>query len=371
MSGTARAAPASTASAETAAPSAETSGTSPEAAAASPGTDETPEAVPDTEPTDVPAIIDAASEAWAGGNWGVVQRLLEPLVDQPDLLAAPHMRTRALLLLADATLNDVPTPDTAADRDERRQLAASYLDLQMDAQPDWRMPADIYTKDLFDLYVNVSVERSSDRLDACRADRIACRSDVRNEQGAYRKLAAEHAALQKAHEAQEIEVHDRVARSRVFAAIPFGAGHFYNGDRGLGAGFLSAEVALGVTGLSLLLYRVVGDGCRRNRGFQRGSLTCVNDDLDAIARRRKTEEVMGWMFLGSVIIDITLAQLRFKPVETVRKRRVPRSTLDGGEDASKIERPRKRGRDGKTQAVVRPTAGGTAHGASLGVSIQF
>ena len=327
-------------------------------------------------PTDSSAMgssedaVAAASEAWAKGRWLEVRRLLEPIVQDPNALAAPHLRTQALLLLADATLSNTPVPDSPADAADRRRTAAAYLHRQMDADPGWRMPPDIYTKALFDLYVDVSGERSRDAVDKCRADRMACRSDVKNEQAAYRRLAAAHEQLKADYDEQEVEVRDRVARSRLFAAIPFGAGHFYNGDIRLGAGFLSVELASGLAGISLLLYRVAGDGCRRNRGFQRGSLTCAGSNTDAITRRRKTEEVMGWVFLGTVVFDLVLAQVRFKPIETVRVRRVPRSTLSGDEDEpprrSRRTRPNKASRP-----TVRPSASGGPDGASLGISLRF
>ncbi|MBL4686921.1 MAG: hypothetical protein JKY37_20160 [Nannocystaceae bacterium] len=315
-------------------------------------------------PHNVDAVA-AASEAWAQGDWGKVRGLLEHLADDPDAFDEPHVRTQVLLLIADATLSD-----TSLELTERRLLASAYLGRQMDADPSWRMPPDIYTKALFDLYIEVSGERSRDETDRCQADLMACRADVKNEQHAYKKLLREHEALEKAHAEQLIEVRDRVARSRIFAAIPFGAGHFYNGDRALGATFLSAEVAFGIAGMSLLLYRVIRDGCRRRRNFQRGSLVCVNDDLDKIQARRKGEEAMGWFFFGTLALDIVLAQIRFQAVETVEVRRVPRRTLEAdGPPGGRRARPRPIKK--KARATVRPTAGGHRNGASLGVSIQF
>lgn len=309
--------------------------------------------------------IAEASDAWTAGDWGKVRGLLEPMVDDPQALTEPHVRTQVLLLLADATLSD-----TTLEAAERRRLAASYLGRQMDADAAWRMPPDIYTKALFDLYVEVSGERSRDEIDRCLADLMACRSDVNNEQDKYAKLLEEHEDLKAKYAEQEVEVRDRVARSRVFAAIPFGAGHFYNGDRALGASFLSAELAFGITGLTLLLYRVIGDGCRRTRNFQRGSLVCTTDDLDSIERRRQAEEAMGWFFFGTLALDILLAQIRFESFETVEVRRVPRSTLEGGGGGPSGRRPRRAPRK-KPRASIRPTAGGGRSGASLGVSIRF
>ncbi len=320
---------------------------------------------PDATATDagVADLVAEASEAWTQGDWGKVRGLLAVVVDDPGALSEPHIRTQVLLLLADATLNDA-TLDAA----ERRRVAASYLGRQMDADASWRMPPDIYTKALFDLYVEVSGERSRDEIDRCLADLMACRSDVKNEEQKYRELKRKYDDLEKAYAEQEVEVRDRVARSRLFAAIPFGAGHFYNGDRAIGAAFLSAELAVGITGLTLLLYRYLGDGCRRTRAFQRGSLVCTSSDLDSIRTRRKTEETMAWFFYGSMALDVVLAQIRFESFETVEVRRVPRSDLDNAEPG---RRGKRRPTRKKTKASVRPTAGGHRHGANLGVSIRF
>lgn len=346
-----------------AAPPADATPTAPDAADAE-ATDSGPdEAASDAAPLSTDQSIAQAADAWTRGDWPAVRALLEPLADDPNALVVGHVRTRVLLLLADATLSDTTMPLA-----ERRRLTASYLNRQMDADESWRLPPDIYTKALFDLYIDVSGERSRNEIDRCRADLIACRSDVRNEQQLLVAEKKAHDQLKIDYREQKVEVRDRVARSRIFAAIPFGVGHFYNEDKGLGAAFLSAELAIGISGLTLLLYRTIADGCRRRRAFQRGSLVCNSDDLDSIQQRRRAEETMAWLFVGTVALDILLAQIRFEPFETVEVRQVPRSNLkgDGEPSGGRRRRPKK-----KPKATVRPTAGGSRNGASLGVSIRF
>lgn len=320
----------------------------------------------DDAPQDRDAILAAASDAWTDGNWSEVRRLLEPLVDDAEAMRIDFVRNQVLLLLADATLND----ETLGDEAERRRLAAAHLNREMDADPDFVLAPDLYTKLLFDLYVEVSASRNRDEINRCSADLMACKADVANERDAYAKLAAQHADLQVQYDEQEVEVRDRVARSRIFAAIPFGVGQFYNGDIALGATFVSVEVAFGAAGLGLLLYRTLADGCRRSRGFQRGSLVCTNPDNEAVARRRQAEEVMGWFFLGTIALDILIAQLRFKDFEITEVRRIPRRELESEASGDNRRRNRRKPRK-KTSATFRPIVSGSPDGGRLGVSIRF
>lgn len=320
----------------------------------------------DEAPEDRDAILAAASDAWTDGNWSEVRRLLEPLVDDAEAMRIDFVRNQVLLLLADATLND----ETLGDEAERRRLAAAHLNREMDADPDFVLAPDLYTKLLFDLYVEVSATRNRDEINRCSADLMACKADVANERDAYAKLAAKHADLEVKHKEQEVEVRDRVARSRIFAAIPFGVGQFYNGDIALGATFVSVEAAFGAAGLGLLLYRTLNDGCRRSRGFQRGSLVCTNPDNEAVKRRRQAEEVMGWFFLGTIALDILIAQLRFKAFETTEVRRIPRGELEAEGSGESRRRNRRKPRK-KTSATFRPIVSGSPDGGRLGVSIRF
>ncbi len=327
-------------------------------------------------PDDDGEAIAQASDFWAKGEWAKVRATLEPLADDPERLRDAAEAERALLLLADATISDARNDFSA-----RRKLATPYVSRLMDADPAWRMPPDIYSPELYDLFVELQEERSR-TIDAnCQADLMACKSDRATDAEAYRDLLNKHEQLQKDYAEQEVEVRTRVPRSRFLAAIPFGIGHFYNGavggprartDRALGAAFLSAELALGGVGLTLILYRLIGDGCRRTGAFRRGSLQCIGDDerRDAVLRRRKAEEAVGWFFWGSMILDVVLAQVRFQKFEEVSVDRVKRRELeagepDGGRDGSRRTRPR------KPRAKVRPTGAVIPHGGGLGVSVEF
>ena len=309
--------------------------------------------------------VEQAEMAWSRGDWPAVQALLRPLADDPERLQDERLREKGLCLLADALVNDPDLPEAL-----RAEQAAAYLGQLLDADPDWRLPPAIYSPDLFELFAAVQDRRNQQTSMQCEADRNACEADLAATQADLEDLRQRHAALQQRFADQDVEVRDRVARSRVFAAIPFGVGHFYNGDRILGGVFLGTELALGAAGLTLIVYRVVADGCRREAGFQRGSVVCSSQDLDAILRRRLAEEAVGWVFYGSLVLDVVLAQYRFKPFKTQTVQRVPRRVLDA-ESGEGGQAPRRRRSKPKPRPQVRPTGSGGRRGVSLGVSVRF
>ncbi|MCX4244550.1 hypothetical protein [Paraliomyxa miuraensis] len=314
-------------------------------------------------PDDDEEAVELAEAAWSRGGWTEVREVLEPVAADPSRLQDSRLREKALALLADATVND-----PALDESERRVQAGEYLERLLDADPGWRLPPAIYSPELFELFVEVQDQRSQRASAQCEADRMACEADLADNAADLEDLRRRHADLEQKYDDQEVEVRDRVARSRVFAAIPAGIGHFYNGEPVLGGVFLGAEAVLGATGLGLILVRKVVDGCDRTDGFERGSLECAaGRDLDAILRRRKAEEVVGWLFLGTIALDIFLAQYRFRPYKTQSVGRVPRKELDaeggGGDERRRRER--------KPRAKVRPTGAGGRGGLHLGIRVEF
>jgi hypothetical protein len=303
----------------------------------------------------------AADEAWKRSSFGEARRILEPLAADIARVKDPQDREQILLLLADSALND-----PILDVDQRRAVARKQLELLMDADRDWQLAKGKYTNDLYDFYVDLRIARAGRQAAECEGRRISCGSDLETAQD---KLAAErkrYLALETKYNEQEVEVREQVARTRILAALPLGFGHFYNagvgsrrrrggaapsrGDRidlALGATFLAAEAAVGLTGLALLIRRTVVDGCRRSKGFQSGSLVCDRspEARDGIIRRRKAEEVMAWTLLGVAVTDIIIAQVLFEEVETRSVTRVRRRDLDrnpGGESAPRRAAPKRR-----------------------------
>lgn len=327
----------------------------------------------DRQPEYDPALLARAESFWSAGRYTEARQLLEPLAtDGPidDRL----FREKLLTYLADATINDPQLPE-----DERRERAAAELNRLMDRDPTWRMPPNLFSFELFNLYLDLRMERAEKAGEVCGANLVACQSSVDNAASELRRQQQAYAALQRKYAEQEIEVRDRVARSRLFAAIPFGVGHFYNGDRALGAAFLSTEVAIGLTGIALLLQRTVTDRCDRTSGWQPESLSCdprnSRTTQDAIVSRRKAEEAMAWLFLGTVVLDVLIAQARFRPYEIASVRRVKRRDLDSSGGAPVPDDARRKRREkksrGKPRATIRPSPAFHPRGGGMNVEIRF
>jgi hypothetical protein len=311
----------------------------------------------------------AADEAWRRGEFATVRALLEPIAADSSATLEPAERETMLVLLADAWLGD-----KTLDATERREQAATYLNRLMDTSPDWTMRKGTYGPELYDLYGELRIERAGRAGQECEASLVVCKSDHAGSRDELNKQKQEYAKLEQRFAAQEVEVRETVARTRALAAIPLGFGHFYNGDPALGGSFLAAEVILGAAGLGLIIQRTVVDGCRRERGFQNGSLVCAGSDdrRDEIVRRRKGEEVVAWMLLGVVALDIVIAQVRFKPSRTKVIKRQPRRELDAERGApTDSAKPRPKATPRKPRASLRAAPMLAPRGAGMGVHVRF
>ncbi len=311
--------------------------------------------------SDKDSAIEAAESAWNRGDFLEVRGLLEPIADS-DPLSNRVEREKVLILLADATLSDSTLPG-----DERQVRATGHLTRLMNENNRWRLPRKVYSPELYDLYLDVREQRLAEAGSQCEADKLACEADADAVGAQLDDTERDLAALQTKYDAQEVAVGEK--RTRALALVPLGISHFLNGDRAIGAGFLAAEAAFGIAGISLLIVRATVDGCRRTRNFQAGSLVCSNPRGDSsaedVVRRRKAEEAMAWMFVGTIAFDILIAQLRFKEFEITDS--VPRSELQTETPGAR----RKRRRADKPRATVTPKAGASPRGASLGVRVRF
>jgi hypothetical protein len=335
------------------------------------GRDATAELAPQPEfgsEADVNQRIDGAIEAWRQGEWTEVRDLLEPLVRGSNLIEDPLLRESALRYLAEATLLD-----EGLDLAERTELARDYVVQLLEIDPDWTPPSGLHGRAFYDLVGQVRSER--DKADAadCRGELIACQADLQVLEVDHEKLEADYAA-------QDVAVRDIIKRNRGLALIPLGVGHFTNDNMALGITFLSLEVLTGAAGLSLLLYRVKGLGCVRTDGYASKSLHCpapseaeVPALQDRVEKLRKTEEVMGYLFLGSIVLDIVVAQALFKPITVVDRGKMSREQLERETQADPNE-PRGGRRSNKPPSAkleIRPYPAYFPHGVGLGVDLRF
>lgn len=299
------------------------------------------------EPTSESDKVAAAIKAWEGGDWARVRMLLEPLLQGDRALAEPLLHETALRYLADATVQD-----DSLDQNIRTELATAYIDRLLNGSPDWRPPQATHSIHFYELYSTLREQRDRAKAAECAGERAACQADHDELAARHNRLQNDHAVLQRQYGEQEVEVQEKVARNRAVAFVPFGVGHFYNGRKGLGAAFLTAELVFGGAGLGLLIARLFN--CSRENGYQPGSLTCSGDG-DAIVARRNAEQAMGLFFLGTVALDIVVAQVTFRSVLTIKSTRVRRSELDARKAAAETPEA-KAGPIGDREPKARPAA---------------
>jgi len=325
---------------------------------------------PAGEPSSENEKVAAAIKAWELGNWSRVRILLEPLLQGDRTLADQVLHETALRYLADATVQD-----ESLDNNIRTELATAYIDRLLGSSPDWRPPEQTHSIHFYELYSRLREQRDRSKAAQCAAERATCRADLDEVQARYNRLQDNHKLLEKQYADQEVEVQEKVARNRAVAIIPFGVGQFYNGRKGLGAAFLTAEVVFGGVGLGLLIARLFD--CSRDDGYRPGSLTCNGTDAE-IEARRNAEQAMGLFFLGTVALDIVVAQVTFRSVLTIKTTRVRRSDLErknqpagaGTPAAKPAGKPTSRLRT-RDILQVRPRPAYLPGGAGFGLSLHF
>lgn len=320
---------------------------------------------PSEQEADANERVDRAIEAWRKGEWTEVRDLLEPLVRESDAgIEDKLLRESALRYLAEATLLD-----EGLDPKERNELARGYIERLLDSAPDWAPPSGLHGRAFYDLVAQIRSERDSADAAACRGELLGCSADLT-------VLQKDHADLQEKFDNQEIAVTEVTKRNRGLALLPLGVGHFANDNYALGGTFLALEVATGAAGLGLLIYRARSLGCVRTNGFAPKSLTCTFEGEDEADRPRlenhvedvrNAEIVMGYLFLGSIIVDIVVAQALFKPFTIVDKGMKSRREL---EQESQPDGGRRRAKP-KAKLRIHPHPTYFPGGVGFGVTLQL
>lgn len=329
-------------------------------------------AVAPTTDLDVP-VFEQALDAWSQGQWSAVRRLLEPLVNDGGKLESPERTEMALRYLADACLFDPALDEATGDR-----LAGGYIVRLLDEYPGWEPPAAVHGPRFYQVWRRIRDARDAAESVSCEAENLVCQADLHELRVQHEALTRDMSTLQTAYDDQEIVVTERIARSRGPALVPLGIGHFYNGRPGLGALFLGLEATVGGSGLGLLINRQTNLNCRRENGFQAGSLVCTapeelsDSEFKQFGRRVETlrnwEQGLGIAFLGLVAADILVAQLTFTPFTTQQTRRGPRRELDKELRKTKPSAALSR-RDATIRVSPAPTV--LRGGGGLGLRIDF
>ena len=324
--------------------------------------------------SDASERVEQAIDAWRKGEWTEVRDLLEPLVRDGDGIEDELLRESALRYLAEATLLD-----EGLDVAERKELARGYVTRQLESAPDWTPPSGLHGRAFYDLVAQVRSERDAALAESCRGSLLACEAD-------WTELVADHEQLLADYAAQDVAVRDIIKRNRGLAFLPLGAGHFTNDNNALGGTFLALELATGAAGLGLLIYRISALGCVRTNGFAPKSLVCTfegraEEELprlkDHVENIRNAEIVMGYLFLGSVVLDIVVAQALFKPITVVDRGKMPREELERRTQPG-AEGPDPRPSRRKPQASqpnakleIRPYPAYIPGGVGFGVNLRF
>lgn len=275
--------------------------------------------------------IALAIDAWRSGRWSDVRDLLEPLTENLDALDDDLLREQTLRYLAEATLLDPLLDPVEADR-----RARGYVERLLERDRTWSPPSGLHSRAFYDLVNDVRAERESATADACQGKLLSCEADLESLGADYSTSQARYAKLEADYNAQMVQRVQVRVRNRALALLPGGIGHFTGGRPGIGGMFLGLELASGIAGLSLLIVRNTVHGCDRTAAFARGSVVCTPPDTppedipaiqDQVEINRNAELVMGYVFIGLLAVDITVAQVLFERFEYVALDEVPRSEL--------------------------------------------
>lgn len=285
-------------------------------------------AAPAPAPSTDEQLIDLAIDAWRRGEWTGVRNLLEPVLREGDGIADPLLREAGLRYLAEATLLDPGLLPS-----DREELARGYVSRLLEHNSTWEPPGGLHGAAFYELAAKVRAERDALQAAACKDQLLACEADLTELRIDFRTAVQQAEELQAELDADIVQRVDVIQRNRALAILPGGIGHFTNGKPVIGGAFLGVELLTGGVGLGLLIFRT--RACTRTAGFQPSSLQCPVELDEQIEPRqqqiniaRNAETVMGYAFLGTVLLDIVIAQILFEPYQVVDAGTATRAELD-------------------------------------------
>lgn len=309
--------------------------------------------------------LNAAQAAYREGDWAKTEALLTPHLEALRLQFPDGTALDAALIYLDTAYRlesaELPTMAPPEARDE-------LLRALVENAPFSRLTPAMYGESTYEAFARMQRTLEDEAAKLCKFEVAACNADAASLQAEFARLREDHEQLSTEFEQQEVEVRDFGVRTRAFALLPFGLGHFYNNRPKLGASFLATEVAFGATALGLLLTRVVKYNCARTAGFKSSSLDCDIQDTPSNRRQilavRQSEEVFAWLFLGAVVSDIITSQILFKPYGELRRRTVPRKELEDGDAPAGATSSR-------GTFKLRPQSSVSRRGLTIGLTLDF
>jgi hypothetical protein len=203
-------------------------------------------------------------------------------------------------------------------------------------------------------------------------------AELRRENEQARRRAEER--LRRERELEKLAQEEVVVakNSRFIAVIPYGAGQFQNGKKGLGTFFLVSEGLATATALTSGIILSVLQGQERRQGCT--TPECIEPYNNGTAAAYQTLKWSSWATLGLAALGILEAQWFFKPERqlAIRKRELPKDLrfVPNPEEAEEGTDTYLESRDQPSSPRQREvswmaTAAAVPGGGVLGVGAQF
>jgi hypothetical protein len=198
-------------------------------------------------------------------------------------------------------------------------LASQQFEQLLTSDPTYEPDPLAFPTDVVNLFIDVR-SRLRERLNQLAHDRALQEAERRAREEAMAKQQALRLQIleKRAGEERVVSVH-----SRWIALLPFGAGQFQNGQRGLGYGFLGFELALAAAAaITLPVY--LADLHDEASAYSRNDLPATQGYHDRAAAVRDTNLGLNISFAAVALLGIIQAEVAFVPEEaTLLHRPIP------------------------------------------------